>query len=177
MKRPELSPLSERQEIAYPLHFSSYIRKSGKLITDYILWIILLPLPGFLKFGYGDPQINLKFTELVTGMSPSDMGFSICLPGLVGESIFIFGDYLFPIHAIIMAYIISKLANYLKNYSAYRYLFFYVMLVFSYYINRGGTMSAYSFAFKQFIILILAIYFIKQKYHKTFRNNTVDMMN
>lgn len=155
------------QEIAYPLQFSSYIKASGNYIGDYIMWILLLPFPGFMKFGYGDPQINLHFTQLVSGLDPTDATFSICLPGLVGESIFIFGDILFPIHAIIMAFIISKLANYLCECNAYRYLFMYVMLVFSYYINRGGTASSYSFAFKQFLILIIFIFFLCKNYrHK-----------
>lgn len=149
------------QEIAYPLHFSSYINSQETYIESYFLWLILLPFPGFMKFGYGDPQINLHFTQLVSGLDPSDMGFSICLPGIVGESLFVFGPNLFPIHAIIMAFIISKLSNYLSTQTSFRFLYYYVMLVFSYYINRGGTSSSYSFAFKQFIILIIVIAFIR----------------
>ncbi|HML70031.1 MAG TPA: hypothetical protein PKA78_01550 [Macellibacteroides fermentans] len=153
------------QEVGYPLLFNDYYGKGSPVsITEYILWIILLPLPGFLKFGYGDPQVNMKFTMLVTGLDPSQSGFSICLPGLVGESLITFGQYLFPLHAIILGTIVSYLIKYLSKYDSYKFIFFYVATIFSYNICRGGTASSYSFVFKQFIILLLFIYYLKKKY-------------
>lgn len=152
------------QEISYPTQFNDYRNlRSDVDIMDYIMWVILLPLPGFLKFGYGDPQINLKFTMLVSGLDPTMATFSICLPGMVGESLFVFGKYLFPLHAIIYAIIITILIKFLSKADAYKYLFFYVLTVFSYNICRGGTASAYSFAFKQFLIFLFFIYYLKRK--------------
>ncbi len=151
------------QEVAYPLHFNEYIgRGQAVSILDYILWIVLLPVPGFLKFGYGDPQINLMFTQMITGMDPTQMGFSICLPGLVGESIIVFGPLLFPVHAIIVGIIISVLIKYLSKCKSYEYLFYFATIIFSYSICRGGTSSAYSFAFKQFLVLVVFIYLLKK---------------
>ncbi len=155
------------QEIAYPLHFNEYYgAKTPLSIADYFLWLILLPFPGFLKFGYGDPQINLIFTIMVTGLDPTESLFSIALPGLTGEGIFVFGNYLFPLHAVILAILVSIMIKYLFCNNSYKYIFYYAALLFSYIVCRGGTMSAYSFFFKQFLLFVIVMYFVSGSKHK-----------
>lgn len=164
------------QEVSFPLHYNNYISKSSPIsILDYLLWIVLLPLPGFLKFGYGDPQVNLKFTMMVTGLDPSQGAFSICLPGLIGESIIVFGKYLFPFHAMILGVIISYMIRYLSKLNSCKFLLLYVAITFSYSICRGGTASSYSFAFKQFIFFLLFIFWIKRKYMLINKNTFLDL--
>ena len=152
-------------ETGYPSLYSLYegFFEPG-LIWDYVVWILLLPFPGFMKFGFGKFP-TYYFTEIVTGMNPGDSGYAIILPGLVGEALFVFGPILFFLHAVILGLLIKGVYNTFKNCSSLIYVFYYYAVVFSFKLARGGTFSVYPSVMKDFLILSLFLLYIKKHYH------------
>ena len=160
--------LLARQETYYPSQYEEYQNWpfDGHLMLSYLDWLVKLPLPGFLKSTSFDQAFNVIFTEKMTGGSRLDSNFSVMLPGLVGEGIFIFGRYFFWVHAIIVGWALSmafKLAHHKQELFLVLYMTFYCGIS----IARGGSVSTLPFYFKHLIIYLIVIYFVtKQKRRK-----------
>ena len=152
-----------KQESYYPLQFNSYYNHSGHHIGDYFEWLFLLPLPGFMKGGHGGTLFNELFTNVSSNKYSWESDFSIALPGLVGESIFIF-KYFFFIHAIILSTTISIFIRYFEKYASFEVLFYYVLMRLSMGLVRSGTQGPFSFVFKAALYFIIIVgYIIKGK--------------
>lgn len=151
------------QEIGYPTLYTSYAHLPNTYIYEYFEWLLLLPLPGFLKFGYGNFELNKIFSINILGLDPSDESFFVLLPGVIGESIFVFGPYFFLIHAILLAVIMRCVMNTLDNISSLIFVLYYYMIQFSFMLARAGTISIYPSVFKFFVILIIVLYNIKRR--------------
>lgn len=149
------------QEICYPLQYNDYINSSGNLIDEYLTWFFLQPLPGLLKFGLGGDVFNEVFTNVVYDKFAWENSFSIALPGLVGESIFIFKN-LFFVHAILLATVLSIVFNYLRKRPYLFILFVYYTIKFAQELPRGGTQSVYSALAKGFLFLVIVLYFMER---------------
>lgn len=150
------------QETNYPELFDSYIKYSGNLIAEYFEWLILLPFPSFLKMGHGETLFNELFTNVSIDRYNWESGFSIALPGIVGEGIFVFKDSLF-IHAIILAFIICVTINYVCKYECFLFIYFYVLIKFPMAISRSGTQGVYSIIAKALLFVILINIYINVK--------------
>ena len=151
------------EESGYPILFE-HIWKFGfdpDLCEKYIKWLVGLPLPGFLKGG-DDFVFNAIFTEQVTGMSRSDQGFSVILPGLVGESVFFFGRYFFIIHAIMVGFVFSY-AYKILSHKQELFLLLYCAIYGAICFCRGGTSSMMPFYFKHLIIYVIVISLLKRR--------------
>ena len=119
-----------------------------KYLLNYIVWFVTLPLPGFLKPFSMSFSFNALFTQEVSGLGSLSDVTSIALPGLVNESIFIFGRTFFFLHAIVMAWVFSITYNTLsKNRNNFLPLLS-TMLVLAIQTPRGGTSGPYSDALK-----------------------------
>lgn len=149
------------QEISYPLQFDDYIKSSGALINNYFLWFFLQPLPSFMKFGLGEDIFNEIFTNVVYNSYSWQSDFSICLPGLVGESIFIF-KYYFYLHAILLATILYHVLRFLRRRPYLFFLFLYYAIKFAQELPRGGTQSVYSSLSKGFLIFVIVLVIIEK---------------
>ena len=150
------------QEIKYPLYFDDFWRKFSFSVSSYFEWLLLLPLPGFLKFGLGQISINEEFTMFITHLSRGDANFSIVLPGLVNESLMVFKSFFF-IHALIYAYIVSLVINLCKKDKNFDVLFFYMCFLLSFSTARAGTTASYPIIIKYLIVLAIFLYFNKNK--------------
>lgn len=152
------------QEINYPLWFDDYINgHSYSSLYKYIEWFTLLPFPGFLKGDLGNYRLNAEFTYLVTGMIPGTTGFSIKLPGLVGEGLYVFGPLFFFLHATLYSFIYSKVVIFLSSNKMLSYLAFYYAILMSFDVARGGTISVYPHIVKHLIIFAIVIIWYKKK--------------
>ena len=152
------------QEIGYPMLYDDYIKKSGGYISDYLTWLILLPFPGFMKFGMGDFFLNREFSMCLLGVDASDSTFFILLPGLVGEAIFVFGPVLFFLHAIILGYVIKFVTKTFTSNRCFDYVYYLCIVQFSFMLARAGSISVYPSMFKSFLILVIVCHFISKKY-------------
>lgn len=154
------------QEIGYPTHFNYYIKLANHHIGDYITWFLLLPLPGFLKFGLGEYYLNREFSMEVLGLDVSDSSFFILLPGVVGESIYVFGPYLFWAHAIMLGIFVKFVIKTFTSNDTFTYFYYLCIVTFSFMLARAGTISIYPIMMKCFIILIIVLYFVKRSKKK-----------
>ena len=145
-------------------YYSYFDDISGRAtyLFNYIVWFITLPLPGFLKVFDINMNFNALFTAHVTGASLSDVE-SIALPGLVNESIFIFGKYFFFLHAILLAWVISMFYNSLHKSESNFFVILNSMITLCLFLPRGGTSGPYSGVIKILFIFFLFYIFRSKK--------------
>lgn len=151
------------QEIGYPQHYNYYIKLNNYHIGDYLSWFVLLPLPGFLKFGYGEYFLNREFSMEVLGLDASNSSFFIVLPGVVGEGVYVFGPYFFWIHAVILGVFIRFVLDTLNSNEIFSFFYLYCVVGFSFMIARAGTISVYPIKMKSFLIIVIVFYFVRHK--------------
>ena len=162
--------LLAQQETNFPMHYAElqHWPFDPKLFVSYINWILTLPLPGFLKSSSFDYSFTAIFSERILGMDRIQSGFNILLPGLIGESIFLFGKTFYWVQAIIVGVIIGfafKLVHRKQELFLVLYMTFYSGICFA----RAGTVSMMPFYFKHLIIYILVIYFISHSTKRRIR--------
>lgn len=155
-----LSSLIESESYYY-MYFD-YLKGDSSYLYNYIVWFVTLPLPGFLKVFDVNMNFNALFTAHVMGVSLSDVE-SIALPGLVNESIFIFGSSLFFLHAILLALVISVFYNSLKSNESNFFVIIYSMINLCLFLPRGGTSGPYSGVIKILFIFFLFYIFSPKK--------------
>ena len=147
---------------SYYYSYFDDITGNATYLYNYIVWFITLPLPGFLKVFDVNMNFNALFTAHVIGASLGDVE-SIALPGLVNESIFIFGKYLFFVHAILLAWVISMFYNSLHKNKSNFFVIINTMISLCLFLPRGGTSGPYSGAIKILFIFFLFYIFSPQK--------------
>lgn len=148
------------QEICYPMHYNYYIGLKNHHIGDYLSWLVLLPLPGFLKFGLGDYFLNREFSMEILGLDASDSYFFILLPGVVGEGLYVFGPYLFWLHAIVLGIFIRFVIDTFTSNEVFTYYFYNCIVSLSFMLARAGTVSVYPIMMKSILSIIIVFYFV-----------------
>lgn len=150
-----------QQEIDSPLLFDSYINSAGNLIQEYFEWIFLLPLPSSLKMGYGGSLFNELFTNVALDSYNWQTGFSIALPGIVGEAIFIFNNYLL-VHAFILSFVLCFIYKFISSDERYLVLYLYISMRVAQGLPRGGTQGLFSYFAKSILVFMIISYFISK---------------
>lgn len=148
-------------EARYPQYYDMITRFSHSIIyvLEWFLWIICLPIPSILWGAKPAALFGDDFTRMVTGLDRMDGGYSILLPSLLGESMFVFGPILFFIHGLVVGIIIAYVFKYV-NRNATLSVFALYLALSTFAIGRGGTGSVlppiinYSIALWLFFIFI-----------------------
>ena len=155
------------QETSYPSHFTvmEKMPENTDLLGDYFQWLLTLPLPGFLKDQTKDYFFNAIFTERLYGIYRGEMGFTVALPGIVNEGIFIFGKWLYIFHAIILGLFVG-ITYRLVRYKDEFFLFLYVSIYLASVLARAGTVSAYSMYLKDLLVYEIVMLFILYSKHQ-----------
>lgn len=156
-----------RQEIGYPLHYDDYINHCGKYGMEYLEWFFLQPLPGFLKFGYGNLALNREFSMDLLGLDVSESGFFIILPGVIGESLYTFGPVLFGIHAILLGLVIKFYSTSFLTSPCFTFFYYFCIMQLSYVLGRGGTVSTLPIMIKTIVIMAILRYCLKKQINQT----------
>jgi hypothetical protein len=157
----------------YYYNYFDVLTGGAPYLINYLIWLITLPLPGFLKPIDLNFNFNALFTLQVLGQGSLSDITSISLPGLVNESIFIFGKYLFFVHAIIFAFIISVFYDSLKGNKKNLFPLIYTMFTLSMYTPRGGTSGPYSGAVK--ILFVFFLFYLFRSKRKKSLNSVISM--
>lgn len=134
-------------------------------IWQFFLWFVTLPLPGFMKPGVLSESMNVLYTYDVLGLDIDDVSFFVTLPGLAIEGVYLFGLYLYPLHAILFAVMINCLINTLRQSSVFSFLCIYYIINIPFQAIRGGTQSFYATCLKiiPFVLILLYIWFKQTK--------------
>ncbi len=130
---------------------------------NYLVWLITLPLPGFLKPFDLDFNFTALYTVYILDLPSSEDITSIALPGLVPESVFIFGNYWFFVHPLIFGWVFTMTYNTFSQDRRTFFAFLYMIMTICFLSGRGGTPGCYSGAIKYLFVVFLFSLFDKKK--------------
>lgn len=107
-------------------------------LVSYVKWIVTLPIPKVLIGELDVPRINYDISEIVLRISRTSDAFFVVLPGLVAESIYVFGDHLFWIHACFIAFAVAFLVRITERVPQLLFFTSYIAMLITFTLNRGG---------------------------------------
>lgn len=107
-------------------------------LNEYFIWIITLPIPKALFGNIDVVRINYEISEIVLGTGRGSNGFYINLPGVVAESVYIYGNYFF-IHAASMSMVFYTLHRIIAPYKSLLFMNAYYIFMISYAFPRAGV--------------------------------------
>ncbi len=137
---PSIQAIIEK-EISYPMDVGMSLIRSGARtnLGKYFLYIITLPIPKIFIGQFDIARINVEISEIISGMSRADSGFYIYLPGLVAESVYIYGKWLFWIHGLFLSSIAALVLRIVETSDDFLFLRLYLLCLFGYNLNRAGV--------------------------------------
>lgn len=151
------------QESSYPTHFDRITDITNHMYwANYLIWLFTLPLPGIVR-GSMECNFNAVLSEYLLNISRSSPGFYILLPGIVGESVFLFGKSFFWINGIIYGFIMSATYRVISRFPQLFGLLIAAAICFSFSINRGGMGSGIPFILKILLYFYLILWYIKKR--------------
>jgi hypothetical protein len=152
-------------ETNYPATVGVPLFNSGKYVdfSEYLKWIFTLPIPKILTGEIGGSRINYEISEIVLGVVRSDYRFYVVLPGLVSESVYIFGFYFFWLHAIFIGFISAVLVRLLEGTRNTLFLLAYIITLMFYVFNRGGVASVLPNLINGFLLFFIYIFATKYR--------------
>lgn len=156
-------------EIDYPKHYDSISQMVGMFMTpkDMLLHILDSFVPVFPTPEY-TANLNVLFSEKITGVEMNLSWFSVLLPSILGESKLIFGNELFVLHAIIIAFMASMITRIVGDNPKMIILFYYYLTCVMK-AARGGYAELSSTVIFNIVIMMVFIATMKMMYSVFFR--------
>jgi hypothetical protein len=149
-------------EVSFPKVAGMTIIDSGASVdaSAYLTWVATLPLPKLLVGPVGGARINYEISELVLGVAPGEPGFYIVLPGLVAESIYIFGQSLFWLHALLLGVVGAFVVRLVERTPQLLFLTLYLALQFAYTLNRAGISAVLPTLTNELMLFYVFVFFV-----------------
>ena len=115
-------------EIDYPKHYAAIQGRAGQLMTpkDMLLHILdsfvpVIPTPGYTA------NLNVIFSERISGVKMEMSWFSVLLPSIMGEAELIFGRAFLWVHAIIIGFMMSVIDRFIGDNQKKIILYYYYL--------------------------------------------------
>ena len=126
-------------ETGLPLN-AAVVMESGKRVNlgDLALWAVTLPVPKVLTGSLVTFQPNADMAEIITNIPQGEQGFSFSLTGIVGESVYFVGPWLYWFPAVITGAIFGLLCTLCSRSSQLGGVTVYCVLLWAYVFNRAG---------------------------------------
>lgn len=128
-------------------------------LISYFTWLLTLPLPGFIKSELPISLINFEISEIVLGLRVVDHGFFVLLPGLLAESIFIYGELFFFVHFVFLGFFAGVISRVFSSSEAMFFLHLFFVISFGLVLNRGGVSALAPRIFTEPILLVVFLLF------------------
>lgn len=125
----------------------------------YIKWIFTLPFPKFIIGEVSGARINTEISEIILGLERGSRGFYIVLPGLISEAVYIYGPYLYWVHALTLGFLFSFLIRIFRGNKEFTFLIGYAIGLAIYNLNRGGVASFLPQVINQFFLMYVILLF------------------
>lgn len=128
------------QETSFPRKVGMPIIEAGARVDlfDYAKWIITLPVPKVLIGEIEGARINYEISDIVLGGRRGERVWYIVLPGLVAESVYIYGPYFFWLHGVFIAFLAALMMRVMEGTPQLLFLKAFLVLQFGYVLNRAG---------------------------------------
>lgn len=147
-------------EVSYPRYMKT-IRNIAPIggIRDFFLQLLdsfvpIIPTPSYTF------DLNVTFSQIVTGIGSTVSYFSVILPGIVGESLLIFGGNFFWVHAIIIAFMLSMIYKVIGNNKQMTILWYYYLTCVLK-VGRAGYEQLSQSIWLNYVILMATLLLIK----------------
>lgn len=144
-------------ETSFPSQVGIPIIESGERVDPaaYIRWMFTLPIPKLLTGAIEGARVNFEISEIVLGISPGQKGWYVVLPGLVAESVYIFGQYFFWLHAVFVAFFAALVIRLIERTPQLLFLQAHVVMIFAYHLNRAGISGPLSILVNDFMLFYI----------------------
>jgi len=155
-------------ETSFPKNVGMVIIESGEKVDfiSYMKWILTLPIPKVLTGEIEGARINYEISDIIFATSRGERGWHVVLPGLISESVYIYGHYFFFFHGIFIAFIAAFIICLIERTPQLLFLKAYVIVLFAYVLNRGGIAALLPTIINQFLLFYLIIFVVVFKpYH------------
>lgn len=127
-------------------------------LAQYFTWIFTLPVPKILTGAIEGARVNYEISELVLGIPTGEYGWYVVLPGLVAESIYIYGAWLFWLHGAFLGLIAAFFARLAERVPQFIFLYFYLVVMFGYVLNRGGVAALLPPLINEFLLFYFLLF-------------------
>lgn len=134
-------------------------------LWSYFVWMVTLPLPKLFTGDFSDIRINTELSMLALNLTPDQKGFFILLPGVIAESVYLFGRGYFWLHAIFMGFMVAFLTRVFQGGEKFVFLAGYIGIVLMYNFNRGGIASTLPIITNHLLVLyaVMLLFAIKKQ--------------
>jgi len=147
-------------ETSFPLRVGIPIIEAGVRVNfaDYIRWIVTLPLPKIFTGEIEGTRFGYQISTFVLGVSPGEKGFYAVLPGLMAESVYIYGRYFFWLHGVFVAFLAAFVVRLMERTPQLLFLQAHVVILFTYILNRGGITSLLPRLLNHYLLFYLFVF-------------------
>lgn len=147
-------------QTTFPLVAGGEVITSGARVplADYLRWIVTLPIPKIFIGSVDGARINYEMAEIVLGLSPGDKGFTVTLPGVVAESVYVMGQYGFWLHALFLGGVTATVLRILQSKYEYSILLSWFIVFSSYKIVGAGVAALLPVVLNQLLFFYLYVY-------------------
>ena len=149
-------------ELGFPKNVGVPILEAGARvdISAYFTWIATLPIPIGLTGAIEGARVNYEISEVVLGLPTGSPGWYVVLPGLVAESVYIYGSYFFWLHGIFLGIMAAFFARIAERIPQFLFLYLYLVLMFAYVLNRAGIAALLPPVINKFLFFYLFLFFV-----------------
>lgn len=148
-------------ETSFPLTANVIIESGFRAnLADYVRWMLTLPIPKILVGEVQTTHINWEISELVLDVSRGERGFYIVLPGLVGESVYLYGPSFFWIHGVFVGFVAALVIRILERTPQFLFLNAYVVMLFAFVLNRAGVDGALPYLVNYLLLFYVFVFVI-----------------
>lgn len=157
-------------ETRFPIDVGVSIIESDSRVDlySYLSWIFTLPIPKFLFGEFSGARINTEISEIFFGLSPGEKGFYIVLPGLIAESVYIYGVFFFWIHALFIGGVLAFLAKLFRSNDFFVFVAAHFCIIVAYNGNRAGVASFLPQIVNQLFLIYVILGFYLLGYRRKF---------
>jgi hypothetical protein len=147
-------------ETSFPRDVGVPIIESGARVdlASYARWILTLPIPKLLAGEIEGARVNYEISEVALGLGRYERGWYVVLPGLVAESVYIYGPCFFWLHAVFIALLAALIVRLIERVPQLLFLQAYVVLQFAYILNRAGISGSLAALVNEFMLLYVYIF-------------------
>ena len=114
-----------------------------------------MPLPKLFVGPVEVARINYEVSEIVLGLPIGAYGWYVVLPGLVAESVYIFGRNLFWIHGMVLGLVAAFFVRLTERVPQFFFIYLHLVVMFGYALNRGGVSSLFPELLNKFLFFYL----------------------
>jgi len=123
----------------------------------YFTWMATLPLPKLITGPIEGARVNYEISSLMLGREVGEPGWYVVLPGLVAEAVYLFGPYLFWLHALFAGGMAAFLVRLLERTPQALFLRLWLVLMLAYVLNRAGIGAVLPVVVNEMALLYLMI--------------------